>query len=137
MVDADRLCWAAEACAYAVALRSLDPLHCSPKNNLLVGWPRVHLGGGGSGGGAGIAPADCVALAISAVEDAVAEAAERSAAAAAASAAVATATAGAPLMAAVEGRDGTGARGKKDRGKNGGQRLGRPVMLAMAGAAGD
>ncbi len=128
LVDADRLCWAAEH-GYVVSLASLQPLHCSPKNNLICGFPQFRGGssqGNGEGNGEpslGLALGDCRALAASILESAVAEAAEVAASLAA--------TGQAPQK-PMEGE--AGSRGAKSesqrRGKNGGKKLGRPVLRA-------
>ena len=94
-----------------MALGSLTPLTSSPKNNLVFGWPRSR----DPQAFPPLSLADCVALEASRGESAVAEAAERQAAIAAAEAGTQT-----------ESQRGTQGPRVGDKGRNGGQKLGRP-----------
>ncbi len=147
LVDADRLCWAAGR-NYRVTLQSLQPLCCSPKNDLIIGWALLEPDAAAPGATAlGVAagsrveptrvgPLDaaaCPALAASAVESAVSEAAEAEALAAAAAAAAAAATVD-PAAHLDVGRAGTYPSNTR-KGKNGGNRLGRPEMPAQSSEA--
>ncbi len=118
VVDADRLCWVAEH-AYAVELRSLVPLSCSPKNNLIVGWPLENLQ---STCIPQSVPAftleECCAVRASSIESEVAEAAE-------AAVLLATSQISIPDQgASVRSVDDS----NRPRGKNGGIKLGRPAL---------
>jgi hypothetical protein len=44
MVDSDRIAWAQEIAAYRTFLASLQPLSCSPKNNVIIGVPTAASG---------------------------------------------------------------------------------------------
>ena len=157
LVDADRVCWAAQH-GYAVRLASLSPLNCSPKNNLIVGWPLLMsdsaaaagtavieglLGpevedyafevceGRGGGGGGGSASAQFLTKAgcLALVATELEDIVSTAAEkAAAAAAAAATEAAEMNRIGAEEGGNVSKGMAAGRPGKNGGTRLGRPSI---------